>query len=224
MKMKRERESLCAIPHDVLRSNVSGVLPNPRDGTPRADSRRVPESSSIRPRQAPAILALVLGGLLSLATAGVLRNAEKRELHEAVRQVAKDRVEVLRGQVIRSMEVLHALGSLYAVQGEVTRAEFRRFVADALGRQPELQALAWDPRVPGPERPEWEARAHADGFPGFHFTEQEREGVMIPAHDRPEYFPVYFLEPVARNEPAFGFDVAAEPRRRAALEQARDSA
>jgi signal transduction histidine kinase/CheY-like chemotaxis protein len=193
-------------------------------GTSRADSRGVSRSSSNRPRQAPAILALVLGGLLSLATAGVLRQAEKRELHEAVRQVAKDRVEVLRGQVMRSMEVLHAIGSLYAVRGEVSREEFRLFVADALGRQPELQALAWDARVPGSERAAWEARAHADGFPGFHFTEQEKEGVMIPARERAEYFPVYFLEPVQRNEPAFGFDVGAEPRRRAALEQARDSA
>src|SRR5947208_280986 len=98
-----------------------------------------------------------MGGVLTLATAGVLREAEKRELREAVRQVAKDRIEVLRGQVMRSMEVLHAIGSLYAVSGEVSRVEFRAFVADALGRQPELQALAWDPRVPGNERDDWEA-------------------------------------------------------------------
>ncbi len=181
-------------------------------------------TSSIRPRQAPAILALIVGGLLSLVMAGVLREAEKRELREAVRQVAKDRVEVLRGQVMRSMEVLHAIGSLYAVRGEVTRNEFRTFVSDALSRQPELQALAWDPRVPGAERAVWEARAHADGFPGFRFTEQAREGVIVPARERDEYFPVYFLEPLQRNEPAFGFDVSAEPRRRAALEQARDAA
>ncbi len=178
----------------------------------------------IRPRQAPAVIALVLGGLLSLVTAGVLREAEKRELREAVRQVAKDRIEVLRGQVMRSMEVLHAIGSLYAVRGEVSRQEFRAFVGDALGRQPELQALAWDPRVPGAERAAWEDRAHADGFPAFHFTEQAKEGVIVPAHERAEYFPVYFLETLQRNEAAFGFDVGAEPRRRAALEQARDSA
>ncbi len=184
----------------------------------------MPNSASIRPRQAPAICALILGGLLSLITAGVLREAEKRELREAVRQVAKDRIEVLRGQVMRSMEVLHAIGSLYAVRAEVSRAEFRAFVADALSRQPELQALAWDPRVPGAERAAWEARAQADGFPGFHFTEQVQEGVIGPARERAEYFPVYFLETLQRNEPAFGFDVGAEPRRRAALEQARDAA
>jgi len=184
----------------------------------------VANTSSIRPRQAPAALALIVGGLLSLVMAGVLREAEKRELRETVRQLAKDRVEVLRGQVMRSMEVLHAIGSLYAVRGEVTREEFRTFVADALSRQPELQALAWDPRVPGKEREAWEKRAHADGFPGFHFTEQAREGVIVPAGEREEYFPVYFLETLQRNEPAFGFDVSAESRRRTALEQARDAA
>jgi signal transduction histidine kinase/CheY-like chemotaxis protein len=166
----------------------------------------------------------VLGVALSLIIAGVLRDAEKRELREAVRQVAKDRVEVLRGQVMRSMEVLHAIAAFYAVRGEVSRAEFRAFVADALSRQPELQALAWDPRVPGAERAAWEERARADGFSGFRFTEQEREGVIVPARERAEYFPVYFLESLQRNQPAFGFDVGAEPRRRAALEQARDRA
>jgi signal transduction histidine kinase/ActR/RegA family two-component response regulator len=186
----------------------------------------IPLAQSARPlpaRRTPALLALILGTALSLVVAGVLRESEKRELRESVRQVARDRVEVLRGQVLRSMEVLHAIASLHAARPEISRAEFRAFVADALRRQPELQALAWDPRVPGTERAAWEAQARADGFPDFHFTEQEQTGAIIPAHVRDEYFPVYFLESLQRNQPAFGLDVGAEPRRHAALERACDS-
>ncbi|HYR59639.1 MAG TPA: CHASE domain-containing protein, partial [Chthoniobacteraceae bacterium] len=184
----------------------------------------VSRPSSIAARRTPALLALIIGSALSLALAGVLREAERRELRESVREIAQDRVEVLRGQALRSMEVLRAIASLYAARGEVSRGEFRAFVSDALQRQPELQALAWDPRVPGGERVMWEQRARADGFPGFRFTEQPDDRAIFPAQPRAEYFPVYFLETLQRNEAAFGLDVAAEPRRRAALERARDTA
>jgi signal transduction histidine kinase/CheY-like chemotaxis protein len=175
------------------------------------------------PRKMPALLALALGTVLSLLVAGLLRKWEHREAQEQVRQVAQDRAEVLRGQIMRSMEVLHAISALYETRGEVTRQEFASFVSGALARQPELQALAWDPRVPGPEREAWEKRAHEDGFPNFHFTEEKDESTLLPAAAREEYFPVFYLETLQRNAAAFGFDVGSEPRRRHALEQARDT-
>jgi signal transduction histidine kinase/DNA-binding NarL/FixJ family response regulator len=169
------------------------------------------------------LLVLLLGATFSGLISVVLHRAETRDLQDAIEQVAKDRVEVLRGQVLRSMEVLHGIASFYAARGEMSREEFRGFVADALSRQPELQALAWDPRVPGAERTAWEERAHAAGFPGFRFTEEKSDGTLGPAAQREEYFPVYFLETIEKNAAAFGFDVGSEPHRRAALEKARDS-
>ena len=40
---------------------------------------------------------------------------------------------------------------------------------------------------------------------------------------RAEYFPVFYVEPLAGNEKALGFDLASNPAHKAALEQARDS-
>ena len=42
----------------------------------------------------------------------------------------------------------------------------------------------------------------------------------MPAKVRPEYFPVLYVEPLAGNEAAVGFDLGSEPVRRAALEAA----
>jgi signal transduction histidine kinase/DNA-binding response OmpR family regulator len=183
-----------------------------------------PSSASSRaaPRRAPAVITLIAGFGLTLAVAGLLRKNERREFQETVRQIANARVEVLRGQMMRSMEVLRAIASLYSASPVVSRGEFRAFVRDALRRQPELQALSWNPRVPGDERDAWEAKAREEGYPDFHFTE-EKDGAMAPALPAGEYFPGYFVEPIRGNEPAFGYDVASEPRRRAALERARDS-
>jgi signal transduction histidine kinase/CheY-like chemotaxis protein len=166
----------------------------------------------------------VLGGVLSAVFALHFRQTEEHEQQQEIQQLAQDRAEVLRGQIMRSMEVLHAMGAFYAARSEVSRGEFRTFVSGALARQPELQALAWDPRVPANERGAWEARARAEGFAGYHFTEERSEGVLVPAEERPEYFPVFYLETLQRNAAALGFDVGSERRRRAALDHARDTA
>ena len=174
-------------------------------------------------RKAPTILALITGALLSIALFAVLQVRHQDALDEELRQALRERVEVLHSQMLRSIEVLHGIAALYAARGKVSREEFRGFVAGALARQPELQALAWDPRVPGAERGQWETRARNEGFPNFHFTEESREEHKIPAGPRAEYFPVFFLEQLERNVEAFGFDVGSEPLRRSALEMARDT-
>lgn len=172
---------------------------------------------------APALVALLLGLVSSLVVAALLYHAQKHALQEDVQKLAQSRAEVLRVQILRSMEVLHGMVSLTHAAGDVTREEFGKFVVSALARQPELQALAWDPRVSGAERAVWEERLRQEGFADFHFKEEEREGVLVVAGERTEYFPVIYLESLQRNVAALGFDVGSERRRRAALDQARDT-
>ena len=173
--------------------------------------------------KAPVISALAAGLIVSAALAMLLHRMQQREERDAVQQMAEDRANVLRSAVVRSMEVLHSIKAFYDARPEVSRGEFATFVNPALARQPELQALAWDPRVSGTERAGWEARARQEGFHDFAFTEEAVGGAPIPAGNREEYFPVFFLETLERNIGAFGFDVSSEPTRRVALEKARDS-
>lgn len=160
--------------------------------------------------------------LTTLLTHWVVKE-RRAGVEREIRKLAQDRAELIRGQLMRSMEVLHALGALYRTDPDVTREEFRSFVEQTLNGQPELQALAWDPRVPAAERQSWEARARAEGFGGFTFTEENAGDQRVPAGRRDEYFPVFYLESLAKNAPALGFDVGSEPVRRSALERARDS-
>ncbi|MCW1921374.1 CHASE domain-containing protein [Luteolibacter arcticus] len=182
-----------------------------------------PKTPVISPAKLPALLVLVAGLCLAVLIAVETKRGQQEALERELRKLAQDRAELIRGQVLRSMEVLHALAGLYRTDAEVTREEFRTFVEPTLSRQPELQALAWDPRVKAADREKWEAKARAEGFADFSFTEENAEGHFIPAAAREEYFPVFYLESLARNAPALGFDVGSEPVRRAALELARDS-
>jgi signal transduction histidine kinase/DNA-binding NarL/FixJ family response regulator len=172
--------------------------------------------------QAPALLVLIAGAAMSCWLASEVSRWELRESRRAVEQEAAGRVEALRGQLIRSTEVLRGIESLFAANSEVTRGQFRAFVAGALVRQPELQGLAWDPRVPGDERGDVEARAGEEGLKEYRVREQVGGGRLEPAGARGEYFPVFYMEALDANVAALGFDVSSEARRREALERARD--
>jgi len=171
----------------------------------------------------PAVAAAVATLVMTCVIAAFVRDWEARERRSAIVQTSAEHVEALKRQLIGSMEVLYAIESLLNARKEISRREFRDFVSGTLSRRPELQGLAWDPRVPGAARAEWEARAHNDGVRAFQFVEQEKDGRLVPAGERPEYFPVYFMEHLQRNEQALGFDLWSEDSRRMALERARDT-
>ena len=60
-------------------------------------------------------------------------------------------------------------------------------------------------------------------YPNFRITERQKQGVMVPAAPRDEYFPVYLVSPYEGNEAALGFDLASNPIRLQALDSARAS-
>ncbi len=165
------------------------------------------------------MLGLLLSGLLT----GLLLRSRQQDWLSEIERRAQDRTEVIRSQITRSQEVLHGIEALFSVHPNVTRQQFAQFVSEALARQNELQALAWDPRVPGTERAAWETRGKSEGLPQFQFTEEGQGGAMVPAREREEYFPVFYLESLAKNAPALGFNVSSEPHRRVAMELARDT-
>jgi serine/threonine-protein kinase len=116
------------------------------------------------------------------------------------------------------LEVLRSIPGLFEASDDVTRGEFKAFVSDSLQRYPWIYALEWIPRVPGSERAEYEARARAEGFPGYHFKQDAPSGPPVMATARPEYFPLYYMEPP--NKVAMGLEETALDLRKVAMERA----
>jgi len=175
-------------------------------------------------RYTPVVASVVAGVVLSLALFLTIRGWERRETQAAVLAVASQRVELLRESLGNSLEALHSLRSFYESEGpdEIDRVRFHNFVRGILARHPELQALSWTPRVPASQRAEFEAKARAQGLAGFGFTELDpATDHMVPARTQIDaYYPVYFIEPLDRNQAALGYDLNG---RIATLRQARDT-
>ena len=173
------------------------------------------------PSRALILFVVVAGGLaLAVWSSHRLSADARRAAHADALQATRERIELLRSQLLRSTEILNSITAYFSASTDITRREFTRFVTPALQRQPELQALEWIPRVPTAARHHYEQIAASDGLEGFRITELDADGRIVPAGPRAEYFPVFYVEPLRGNAPALGLDLAHHPRRRAALDAA----
>jgi signal transduction histidine kinase len=113
--------------------------------------------------------------------------------------------------------VLLGAKGFFAGSESVVRDEFRRYVAELelQRRAPGIQGVGYSLRVAAADRARVEEEMHAAGFPEFR---------IWPTTPRDEYHTILYLEPFdRRNRAALGFDMYSEPRRRAAMSQARDT-
>jgi PAS domain S-box-containing protein len=153
----------------------------------------------------------------------LLKNLEDDRRQVVIEERIDEHVREVQLTIDLHLETLYAIRALFASSQVVEGAEFHAFVDPEQARRSGVQALEWAPRVSGPERAAVEAAAHADELSGFAIRELDADGNMVPAAPRQVYFPVHFVEPLAGNETALGYDLASEPVRRAALEKARDT-
>ena len=112
---------------------------------------------------------------------------------------------------------------LYKASEFVSRDQFKIFSSRVLDSAPDVRGLSWIQRVKRTDRERFESEARAIGHANFSITERNSEGLLISAGERDEYFPVYHIEPMEGNDAALGFDLATNPSRLAALNEARDS-
>jgi len=56
---------------------------------------------------------------------------ETRDLQAKANDLTREKVEKLHVDLLRSMEVLHSISSLYAADGEIERGQFHDFVRQA---------------------------------------------------------------------------------------------
>ncbi len=183
-------------------------------------------ASGLRRRYTVALAGLIVGTGLSIGLFLFVRHWERNQRWVEFQDAAGDRAEALRRHLDERLEALHSVAGLYGSSQEVERGEFRAFVQMALRRHPDVQAIQWLPRVPQAERANWEAEARREaqkaGVSNFLLRQPGPDGELVPAAERPEYFPVYFVEtPDPAHQAALGLDHAADAIRLATMQIAR---
>lgn len=156
----------------------------------------------------------------------IMRSVENDAIEAQLELDARTSRTAIESTMLSNMKNLNAVTGLFLSSSHVSRDEFRRFAAMLLKDNKDIsgiQALEWIPRVTAAERAKFEESVQADGFPSFIFMEKNRTGNTVAAGNRPEYFPVYYVEPMNGNIRALGFDLASASEPRKAMNNARET-
>src|SRR5258708_3359413 len=180
------------------------------------------ETRTQRGKELAPVLALGIGVVVSIVMFLVIRDNVESEAKLRFERQASDAQHVIEARIKSYADVLHGLGALFNTSNSIPRAEFRRYVAalDLPHRYPGFQGLNYAEYVPHDAKARFEARVRRDtsldprGYPNF---------IIKPAGDRPEYFVLNYLEPLAGNELTFRLDIASNPPTPAAPPAPRDT-
>jgi diguanylate cyclase (GGDEF)-like protein/PAS domain S-box-containing protein len=168
------------------------------------------------------IAAIALSGmLLSGATYHFSTQHEAQRLQAHFEHLSHDRALRLQSSLNEALVVLTTVQGLFDASHQVSRNEFRLMVSPALTRHPGIMAINWAPRVEGNERIRFEQALQSEGLGDRGIYDvSPNASISRKAGARPEYFPVLFSEPFAKNRAAIGIDPYARPENREAMHTA----
>jgi len=155
-------------------------------------------------------LLLVIGIPASLLLSTVVRDSVEDIARLRFERNASDIKHVIEARVRSYADILHGLAALFTSQSSVSRVQFHRFVEslDLQHRYPGFDVVNYAMYVPAEDRERFEEAVRRDtsleprGYPRF---------AIKPPGERPEYYVLLYVEPMAGFEFAFGLDIGANP-------------
>lgn len=168
-----------------------------------------------RHQQLLVTLPLTLMFALMVALFFFVSQREDARIQSQLELDAERSTQRLEGALENYLGIVSSLQSFYASSELVTAEEFRSFSSRLVGLLPGVRALYWAERVPDTEREAYVARVRGEGLADF-----EIRDAAGPAPPAAEHVVLRYIEPLAANGRALGFDLLSEPHRRAALQMA----
>jgi diguanylate cyclase (GGDEF)-like protein/PAS domain S-box-containing protein len=142
---------------------------------------------------------------------------------DRLRQDTQEYARQFERNIERTFERLQAIEGLLVASERVSREDFRRFVSRLAENDNTRRPYQWVPRVKLEERKKFEERARREGIADFAIFEWNALGEQLTPGIRPEYFPLFFVEPRLKGQPEAGLDLASAPGVLAILNSARDT-
>ena len=131
----------------------------------------------------------------------------------------------LESRLDRIVEAQYSMRAFHGDRpGQADRNRFMKLAEATLKRRPAIHAFVWAPRVKDFERPDFERASKKEADPDFAIRELNGQRQIVTATQRAEYYPVLYRQPAPEIRAVYGFDVASEPDRRAALLKAAETA
>ncbi|AZC23663.1 sensor domain-containing diguanylate cyclase [Pseudomonas sessilinigenes] len=166
-----------------------------------------------------ALLVLLAGCILTGLLAWSTYNLNKQQLRQRFQLLASERYSRIEERFQDQEQRLDGLRRFFVNSDQVTRQDFDGYAKPLLRR---TQAYAWAPLVSRAQRPAFEQAVREQGVAGFSILQLNAAGEMEPAGDQDDYAPVLYSQTQSPMGSPLGYDLLAQPLRRATLERARE--
>ncbi len=155
-------------------------------------------------------LVLAIGVPASICLALLIQNSVERVARLRFEREANSANSIIDDRLRSYSDVLYALRALFATDEPIDRRRFHFFVEslDLKHRYPGFISLNYATYVPAHDKHQFEESVRRDaslngsGYPDF---------AIKPPGERPEYYVLVYLEPMAGYEFALGLDIGANP-------------
>ena len=164
-----------------------------------------------------AILVLLAGGILTGLLAWATLNLFHHQLRQRFQLLASERYSRIEERFEDQEQRLDGLRRFFANSESVSRTEFDGYTQPLLHR---TQAYSFAQRVSREERPAFEREVREQGLSDFSIRELNPAGELQLAAERDEYVVVLYSQTQSRLGSPLGYDLLAQPLRRATLERA----
>jgi len=164
-----------------------------------------------------ALLVLLMGGVLTGLLAWSTVNVFHHQLKQRFQLLASERYSRIEERFQDQEQRLDGLRRFFANSDSVSREEFDGYTKPLLHR---TQAYSFAARVTRAERAQFEQEVRDEGFSNFTLRELDGNGQLQLAAERDEYVAVLYSQTQSRLGSPLGYDLLAQPMRRATLERA----
>ncbi|AZF06743.1 GGDEF domain-containing protein [Pseudomonas sp. R5-89-07] len=167
-----------------------------------------------------AVVVLATGSALTLVIAWAAADLYQQQVRQRFQLLVSERYNRIQERFEDQELRLDSLRRFFVNSGEVSRAEFDGFAQPLLLH---ARAYAWAPRVSREQRSQFEQDISRQRGAPFNIRELNSAGELAPASERNEYVPVLYSQTQSLLGSPLGFDLLAQPLRRAVLERAQKS-
>ncbi|WP_312494219.1 sensor domain-containing diguanylate cyclase [Pseudomonas cremoris] len=167
-----------------------------------------------------ALVVVLAGCALTVIIAWAAFDLYEQQVRQRFQLLVNERYSRLQERFEDQEQRLNSLRRFFVNSDDVSREEFDGFAQPLLLR---TRAYSWAPRVFRNQRNQFERDVSRQLGRPFVIRELNSAGELAPAPERDEYVPVLYSQTQSLLGSPLGFDLLAQPLRRATLERAQKS-
>jgi CHASE1-domain containing sensor protein len=108
------------------------------------------------------------------------------------------------------LEAIRTIGDFFTASTNIDGSSFQRLVQRPLSQHLSIEAFMWVPRISDRQRYDYEANFREQGNPDFTIKEKNSQGELVLSSEQLEYFPISYIQPISKNHPILGLNLAAQ--------------